>query len=386
MNILIGLTYYRPHISGLTIHTQRLAEVMAKRGHKVTVLTSLYDSSLQCEEIINGVRIIRVPSVFRISKGVVMLSYLKYALQLIKEQDIVLVNLPNTPIESIILSMLARFRKIPMAAIYHCDVKLPAGILNRIIESIVFFGNYIACSFAKKIITYTDDYAENCSFLKHFHSKCKSILPPVQIYESSPDNVKAFKNKYSPNGEKIIGFAARFATEKGIEYLLSALPIIQKNFPDIKVLFAGEYNNVPGEDKYQESQRNLLNSLKDNWTFLGVLDPMEMSAFYKSCNLTVLPSINKTESFGLVQAESMLNGTPVVASDLPGVRVPIRITNMGILVPQKNPSALADAIIEVLSNKEKYVKSKEEIVNIFSLDKTISDYENTFKELVNNEQ
>ena len=72
MRILIVLTYYRPHTSGLTIYAERLAQAMARRGHQVTVLTSQYEKNLPVDEIQEGVHIIRVPVLFRVSKGVIM--------------------------------------------------------------------------------------------------------------------------------------------------------------------------------------------------------------------------------------------------------------------------------------------------------------------------
>ncbi len=70
MRILTVLTYYRPHTSGLTIYAERLARAFVRRGHQVTVMTTQYDKSLPREEIMDGVRIIRVPVAVRISKGV----------------------------------------------------------------------------------------------------------------------------------------------------------------------------------------------------------------------------------------------------------------------------------------------------------------------------
>ncbi|NMB61043.1 MAG: glycosyltransferase, partial [Chloroflexi bacterium] len=72
MKILIELTYYRPHTSGLTIYAERLAEALAKRGHTVTVLTSQFDKSLARDEMMDGVHVVRLPVLLRISKGVVM--------------------------------------------------------------------------------------------------------------------------------------------------------------------------------------------------------------------------------------------------------------------------------------------------------------------------
>jgi len=84
LRILLSLTYYRPHVSGLTIYVQRLAEALAARGHTVTVLTSQYDKRLPQEEIINGVRVVREPVAFWISKGAIMPGYFRTAAQLLR--------------------------------------------------------------------------------------------------------------------------------------------------------------------------------------------------------------------------------------------------------------------------------------------------------------
>ena len=73
MRVLIALTYYRPHYSGLTIYSERLAKALASRGHEVTVLTSQFDKSLPLEEMVDGVRVIRMPVLMRLSKGVMWL-------------------------------------------------------------------------------------------------------------------------------------------------------------------------------------------------------------------------------------------------------------------------------------------------------------------------
>ena len=61
MKILTVLTYYRPHTSGLTIYAERLARAFVEHGHQVTVMTTQYEKSLPREEMMDGVRVIRVP-------------------------------------------------------------------------------------------------------------------------------------------------------------------------------------------------------------------------------------------------------------------------------------------------------------------------------------
>ena len=95
MKLLIVLTYYRPHTSGLTIYAERLARAMVRRGHQVTILTSQYDSALPEEETQDGVRILRVPVAFRLSKGVVMPSFGLRASRLVRENDAIQLHLPQ---------------------------------------------------------------------------------------------------------------------------------------------------------------------------------------------------------------------------------------------------------------------------------------------------
>ena len=72
MKILQVLTYYRPHISGLTIYVERLSKALVAAGHEVTVLTSQAEKEWPRREVRDGVNIVRVPVAFRVSKGVIM--------------------------------------------------------------------------------------------------------------------------------------------------------------------------------------------------------------------------------------------------------------------------------------------------------------------------
>jgi glycosyltransferase involved in cell wall biosynthesis len=95
MRILIALTYYRPHTSGLTIYAERIARALAARGHSVTVLTSHYRKDLPYEETCDGVKIVRVPVLARISKGVIMPTFGLIANKLVAENDWIQLHLPQ---------------------------------------------------------------------------------------------------------------------------------------------------------------------------------------------------------------------------------------------------------------------------------------------------
>ena len=95
MRILHVLTYYRPHISGLTIYVERLSRGLARAGHQVTVLTSQYDRGLACDETMDGVTIVRVPVLARVSKGVIMPTFGVKLRRLLPRFDLVHLHLPQ---------------------------------------------------------------------------------------------------------------------------------------------------------------------------------------------------------------------------------------------------------------------------------------------------
>jgi glycosyltransferase involved in cell wall biosynthesis len=78
----------------------------------------------------------------------------------------------------------------------------------------------------------------------------------------------------------------------------------------------------------------------------------------------------------------MLCGTPSIASDLPGVRQPPRMTGMGEVVPIGDSSALAEAIIRILQNRSSYLRPRPLIEETFSLERTMGSYETLFEELL----
>jgi glycosyltransferase involved in cell wall biosynthesis len=382
MKILTVLTYYRPHTSGLTIYAERLAGAFVKRGHQVTVMTTQYDPSLAQEEMMDGVKVIRVPVIARISKGVIAPTFGLVATKLVWQHDVVQLHLPQFDAPGV--AMRARLFGKPAVLTYHCDVQLPLGFFNRIVNTVVNFQNNMAGILANHIVTYTQDYADNSPYLSKYASKLTPILPPVLLPDSSPEAISAFAQTNLVNERKpVIGVAARFASEKGVEVLLDALPIILEKYPKAQVLFAGTYQNVMGEQAYYNRlmPRILDYEIRGHWKFLGNLDPIQMSAFYANLDVITVPSLNSTEAFGLVQIEAMLNSVPSVPSALPGVRQPVKMHGMGVVSEIGNAQSLAESILEVLNNKEKYRGDIESIKNSYNPDSIAQEYEKLFERL-----
>ena len=381
MKILIVLTYYRPHTSGLTIYAERLARGLAARGHQVTVLTSRFDRSCPIEALEDGVRVVRAPVLFRVSKGVIMPTFGWLATRLVREHDVVSVHLPQFDAPGVVAR--GRLMGKPTTLTYHSELELPPGPFNWTVNQVVHVMNRLAGLLTDRVVAYTRDFADHSPFLRTFGRKIAVIPPPVELPEVGPGAVAAFARVHGLNGTgPVIGMAARLAAEKGVEVLLHALPRVLEVYPGTRVLFAGQHRGVMGEDVYARRLEPLLRQHEERWEFLGVLKPLQMAAFYPNLTCVVVPSLNSTETFGLVQVEAMLCGTPSIASDLPGVRQPVLQTGMGEVVPVGDSGGLAEALIKVAGGKAAYVRPREEIADRWNTGRTAAEYEALFERLL----
>ena len=174
----------------------------------------------------------------------------------------------------------------------------------------------------------------------------------------------------------MIGFAGRFVEEKRPDLLIRALEVINRTYPDARIVFAGQHQ-IPYE-AYWPRHQPLVDRYRDQLVFLGIVpSPQDMADFYAACDVLALPS--DTECFALVQVEAMLCGTPVVMTDTPGGRVPVQLTGMGRIVPRDDWKALGDAIVEVLADRPRFVRPLEEIERHFSVEETVRRYEELFR-------
>jgi glycosyltransferase involved in cell wall biosynthesis len=260
---------------------------------------------------------------------------------------------------------------------------LPEGFVHAVANQVSHLANLVSLGLAQAVVTNTCDYAEASPFLRRYMGKLSAIPTPVELPSIDAQTVEAFRMKANVQpGQRLIGMVARLATEKGVEYLVEAMPEVLQRFPTARVLHMGQYQNVMGEEDYARKLAPMIQALGKHWTFLGTLSDEELAAFYQTCEVTVLPSINSTESFGIVQVEAMSCGTPVVASDLPGVRQPVRMTGMGLVVPPADAGALAKALIEILEHPEKYQGDSQAVAQRFSPQRIAEEYEAVFNDLI----
>lgn len=378
MKILIVLTYYRPHWTGLTKNAARLAEALAHKGHKVAVLCVQHQKKLKKNETINKVTVTRVPFLFKFIRTVVAPAFLFELLVLALKSEVIVIYLPL--LEILPATIIAKLARKKVFLIHNGDLILPEkeGLVGQLSELVYYTTTHASIRLSDETFVHTKDYSKQSQLLSKSPDKWREILPlytPVESSKSTNARKKYFKKSLRLTQKKLIGFSGRFVEEKGIDFLLKAIPMVLEKEPSSHFIFAGEYKIK--YENFLEKIKPEINKQKKHITLLGLIrDKKKLDDFYYSLELLVIPS--RTDCFPTAQVEALLKGIPVVCTDIPGARWVVRTTGMGVLVKPQSPSSLAKGILKVMKDRNKFVVDKEHIKKVFNYEKTIEEYEKIF--------
>lgn len=197
-----------------------------------------------------------------------------------------------------------------------------------------------------------------------------------RVKVSGPDASERIRREFDVKDAYLLLIAARLHSEKGYEYLFRAMPQIkQKADRPVMLLVAGRGTF---EKEYRQQVREL--GCEDSVRFLGFRK--DLPDLMTSADLFVLPSV--AEAFGLVLTEAIYLGTPVVATRVGGIPEIVDNGIDGLLVPPANNTALADAVVSLLTNPQRRAEmsgaGREKIVRRFQFEAMVRAYEEIYEE------
>lgn len=199
---------------------------------------------------------------------------------------------------------------------------------------------------ADKIVGTTPVYVAQSKALAGVQDKVGYI--PIGVPDLSDANAEPEKIKSAYPGKKIVYTLGRLVGYKGYKYLVKAASYL----PDDYVVLIG------GRGPLHETLSTQIQELgiSDKVKLLGYIREEDFASYYKACDLFCLSSIWKTEAFAIVQVEAMSCGKPLVATRIPesGVSWVNKHGYSGLNVPVEDAKALADAILELTSDREVY--------------------------------
>ena len=316
---------------GVQNHIKDLAEYLIAQGHYVSVLAPVVDETDLPDFVVSAGKPLAIPyngAVARILFGPAALARVR---QWITHGSFDLLHLHEPAIPS--LSLLAcSVAEGPMVGTFHAAAKKQRAIyaigpiLDPIIEKL---SARIAVSEAARE-TLTD------------HFKTDALVIPNGIYV---DNFACGKEIPEWSGNTL-GFIGRFEEpRKGLPVLIEALPIIARFAPDVRVIVAG-----PGDGEKVKSAID--HQLRDRFTFIGRISDEAKADFMASVGIYVAPNTGG-ESFGIILAEALAAGAPVLASNIPAFDSLLGQGRYGELFENEDSEDLARKAIDLLRNHKK---------------------------------
>jgi N-acetyllactosaminide 3-alpha-galactosyltransferase len=346
MKIAMCVPFFFPHFGGTEKYVKDLSLELVSRGHEVTVITNNVpkEAGAPAQENMEGLNVIRIDAMNFIYLPV---SF-RFNLSMLKGFDLVHSHCPAFGFTRAIRNRL----KVPHIVTYHCDTTISENFLGRkmpkwLIKSVEEMTNMYArwvLPKADAIINTTESYASTSPVMKNILHNAVPIGYHYELFDASRQ--KQGITEASRDKKKVL-FLGRFASNKGIDYLVRAIPAVLKAVPDAKFVLCGDGEEKPHIEEFIDKV-----GVRANIEFRGKVNLDEMVNLYSTSAMYVFPSINRLEAFGIVQLEAMSCYTPVIASNIPGVNNVMEVGKSGLLVEPRDVEGLAAAIIKLLKDPE----------------------------------
>jgi glycosyltransferase involved in cell wall biosynthesis len=365
-DVVVALNYYAPYVSGVTEAARVTAEGMADRGWRVLVVAGHHDPATPARERINGVDVLRTPVVLRIGKGIVSPGFVPAVLRHGRRARAVHLHLPMLEAGAIALGL----GDVPVVTTYQCDVTLPPGAFNRFQTWALDRSHSVALRRSAAVGVTSDDYARSSRLWPAMRGRTRALpAPSIERTGGTP--------RFRETSGLHVGFLGRIVEEKGLEYLVRGFRALDD--PDARLLIGGDFAKVAGGSVVDRVRSAVGDDPRVR--LLGFLPTDQIADLYASLDVFSLPSVNSLEAFGIVQVEAMMCGVPVIATDLPGVRMPVRLTGFGEVVPPRDPAAITAALRRLQQEPPDAARGAAAARELYHLDQVIDRHVALFEEL-----
>ena len=352
MRVLMLSWEYPPLlVGGLGRHVHALAEAMGRGGHEVTVLTR-HAAGLPYDEVVGGVRVVRVPEdPSLLSFGADLLAWtmaLNHALtraglavcadgrpDVVHAHDWLVAHAATT---------LKHHLGVPLVATLHATEAgrhqgwLP-GPMNRAIHSVEWWLTYEA----RRVVACSAYMRWEVTRLFELPAEKVDVIPngvDAARWQPGPEQVAAARRRWAGDGP-LLAYGGRLVHEKGVQDLIAALPRLRRRHPGLRLVVAG---TGPAADELRAQARRL--RLGKAVAFAGFVPDTDLAALVAAADCAVVPSLY--EPFGLVALEAAAAGTPAVVADVGGLA---ELVEPALRFPPGDVAALAARIDEVLADQ-----------------------------------
>lgn len=364
MDVLQVNKFYYPKVGGIEHVVQNIAEGLPE-SYSTRVLAAR-PRGFGGRENHSGVDVTKASSL-----GVAMSVPLAptFPIQLrtaARNADVVHHHLPN-PL-STVSQLTAGTPSSALVATYHSDIVRQAAafrvyrpILRRFLERV------------DRLLVTSEWLLKHSAVLGPYEHKCEIV--PLSIDLDAVDAEDPPDLDMETTGPVVL-FTGRLNYYKGVEYLVDAMENVEA-----KLLVAGD-----GARRAALERRTRDRGVNDRVQFLGYVSDAKLASAYRAADLFVLPSVEPSEAFGIVQLEAMARGVPVVNTSLPtGVPWVSQDGKTGLTVPPRDATALANAVNALLQDdtrRRRYGRrARERVENLFTRDQMLEKIRTVYEEV-----
>jgi glycosyltransferase involved in cell wall biosynthesis len=321
--------FYPPHMGGIETHVQQLCRELAGSARVTAIVAN--DGPETSQEMDGGVCLWRLGTRFHVSSAPVCQNLVD-AIRKAKP-DLLHLHLPN-PMAT--LAVQASGYWGPLVCTYHSDVvrqRLLGALFEPFLQRLLRRSDAIVCT--------SERYLDTSPVLPRFRDKCRVIpygILPANFAAVDSGAVEAIRQRH---GQRLVLAVGRLVYYKGFEYLIEAMRDV-----DAKLLIIGD-----GPLRGALDRKIAECGVGDRVEMLGEIQNEHLNSYYQASEVFVLPSIARSEAFGIVQLEAMACGLPVLNTALDsGVPFVSRHNETGMTVPPRDSAALANALSLLLGN------------------------------------
>lgn len=352
MVICLVTTGYPPDDGGgIGIYTKNLAEGLQAKGHEVIVIAQgSYDTQYELRNVkIFRYRVRGIPILERFFPGLRWSYFVSGKInELYKKYHFSLIEFPNW--EGVGICSLMFSKNIPIVTRLHTTnfetMKYDfSGQKASLSDKFINLMEKYAVVKSKFIVSSAEYHRQLISQEYHFDPSRVTNIPLGVLPPLNSSKIKKDAGKI-----RII-CVGRLEHRKGTLCLLNVIPEIVQKYNNVEFYFIGnDRKHAPGkitfEEYFKDQHKEYINAVK----FIGYIEFDDIKKYYCESDIFVLPSL--CENFGLVYAEAMMYGLPVIGCNTTAVPEVVLHEKTGLLIEPNNQQELKDAIIRLVSDKE----------------------------------
>jgi glycosyltransferase involved in cell wall biosynthesis len=342
MKVLHLSKFHPPVHGGIESTVALLAEALHADGHEVCVLCANTSAETRRDQSAAGYPVVRAGSwgsLLSMSVAPSLLGELRLALQ---STELVHVHMPDPMAALALWAARTQLGRRALVLHWHSDV-----VRQRVARHLYRPLQDWLLGRADAVIATSEPYADSSADLAPWRSKVHVI--PIGIGDNAPQvNAERVRILRAAGGGRARVFAlGRFVGYKGFDVLIDAVPRLAA---DALVCIGGG----GGDPRVRHGLERRIEALGLGLRvqLLGRIDDHDLANHFAACDVFCMPSLDRSEAFGIAQVEAMCMGRPVVSSAVPGSGVTWinRHEQTGLTVPPGDPGALAAALNRLLGD------------------------------------